>query len=350
MTSPRHSFDREEWADDFARVALDNITREYPYAAHHLTREAKDRPLPSEIHPAFATSYDWHSSVHMHWLAVRLVGFGVDDAVSERLVGALVEHLSAENLAVEADYLRRDSPYERPYGWGWAMRLAAAVSTSEVPALRALAPGFAPFVDVIADNTRRWTTLSAHPVRHGVHGNSAFGLRLILAASRILGLRDLTASCESTALAWFGGDRGWPFDWERSGQDFLSAGFEEADLLSAVLPAEEFAEWAVGFFDTLRAGSPALEPAVVVDESDGQQVHLFGLNLSRAASGRRIVDALRVATPSSSASASEALQTLLETPLDALLAAGLAASVGEEYYSTHWLASFAWDALEARAR
>lgn len=33
-----------------------------------------------------------------------------------------------------------------------------------------------------------------------------------------------------------------------------------------------------------------------------------------------------------------------------LHAAGLAASVSDEFYSTHWLATFAWDAMESIER
>ena len=67
------------WADGFAAVALDNLSRRYPYEAHHQTSGDDDRALPIELHPAFATSYDWHSSVHMHWLSARLLAFGVDE-------------------------------------------------------------------------------------------------------------------------------------------------------------------------------------------------------------------------------------------------------------------------------
>lgn len=332
---------RAAWADRFAAVAADNTTREYPYAAHHTTSGPDDRALPVELHPAFATSYDWHSSVHMHWLAARLVAFGLTPTLEARLVPVLQAHLSADHLATEAAYLRQTPHYERPYGWAWLMRLAAEVTTSEVPAIRALAPGFVPVVDVLEDLVTRWVSGAAHPVRHGVHANSAFGLLLVLEAARSLGRDDLAATIERTARAWYGDDTGWPFAWERSGHDFLSAGLAEADLMRAVLPAAEFAPWARGFFAEVRSGDSVLSSTVVVDENDPQQVHLFGLDLSRAGSARRIADAL-------AGSDSAELVGLLDDAADRLLASGLDASVGEEYYSTHWLVSFAWDAMEAR--
>ncbi|WP_258367600.1 DUF2891 domain-containing protein [Curtobacterium sp. MCBD17_008] len=334
---------RAAWAAGFAAVALDNTTREYPYAAHHTTSGPEDRALPVELHPAFATSYDWHSSVHMHWLATRLVAYGVPADLESRITSVLQAHLSADHLATEVAYLRATPHYERPYGWAWLMRLAAEVAASEVPAIRALAPGFAPVVEVLEDLDTRWVEGAAHPVRHGVHSNSAFGLLLVLEGARSLGRTELVATVERTAREWFGADAGWPFAWERSGHDFLSAGLAEADLMRSVLPAPEFETWAQAFFSEVSAGDGILTPTTVRDENDPQQVHLFGLDLSRAGSARRIADALR------SADAEDAdLTALLDGAADRLLASGLAASVGEEYYSTHWLASFAWDAMEAR--
>ncbi|PZE80618.1 DUF2891 family protein [Curtobacterium sp. MCBD17_032] len=342
-SSPAPELTRAAWAAGFAAVALDNTTREYPYAAHHTTSGPEDRALPVELHPAFATSYDWHSSVHMHWLATRLVAFGVPADLEARITSVLQAHLSAEHLATEAAYLRATPHYERPYGWAWLMRLAAEVSASEVPAIRALAPGFAPVVEVLEDLVTRWVEGAAHPVRHGVHSNSAFGLLLVLEGARSLGRTELVATVERTAREWFGADAGWPFAWERSGHDFLSAGSAEADLMRAVLPPAEFVPWARTFFAQVSAGDAILTPTTVRDENDPQQVHLFGLDLSRAGSARRIADVLLAAGGDDTA-----LADLLDAAADTLLASGLAASVGEEYYSTHWLASFAWDAMEAR--
>lgn len=347
------ALDRSAWAAGFAAVALDNVTREYPYASHHTTSGPDDRAVPVELHPAFATSYDWHSSVHMHWLAARLVAFGVPTDLEARITSVLQAHLSAEHLATEAAYLRATPHYERPYGWAWLMRLAAEVSASEVPAIRALAPGFAPVVEVLEELVTRWVEGAAHPVRHGVHANSAFGLLLVLEGARALGRDDLAATVERTTREWFGDDAGWPFAWERSGHDFLSAGLAEADLVRAVLPATEFAPWARAFFAQVSAGDAVLTPTIVRDENDPQQVHLFGLDLSRAGSARRIADALRAADGEGAGGAGVGgagadVAGLLDGAADRLLGSGLAASVGEEYYSTHWLASFAWDAMEAR--
>ncbi|MCZ7153568.1 DUF2891 domain-containing protein, partial [Salmonella enterica] len=60
-------------ASAFAQVALENILRPYPYRVDHMMMGAGDLAEPRTLHPVYFGSYDWHSSVHMHWLLVRLL-------------------------------------------------------------------------------------------------------------------------------------------------------------------------------------------------------------------------------------------------------------------------------------
>jgi N-acetyl-anhydromuramyl-L-alanine amidase AmpD len=65
-------FDQAQ-AARFARLALDCVHKEYPNKiAHSLNSDADVKP-PRELTPAFYGCYDWHSSVHGHWLLVRLI-------------------------------------------------------------------------------------------------------------------------------------------------------------------------------------------------------------------------------------------------------------------------------------
>ncbi len=85
-------------------------------------------------------------------------------------------------------------------------------------------------------------------------------------------------------LDYFATDVACPAAWEPGGADFFSPCLMEADLLRRLLPPAEFAGWLARFLPDLAAGGPArlLTPATVADRSDGQLVHLDGLNLSRA--------------------------------------------------------------------
>ncbi|MFJ3957382.1 DUF2891 family protein [Arthrobacter sp. NPDC090010] len=327
-----------------AAVVLGNLGRSYPYASHHVERSVEDLHTPVEIHPSFHTSFDWHSCVHMHWLGVSVldaVARGEEELPEEivqQLRTVLDANLSAEKLAVEAGYLLANPSWERPYGWAWLTRLTAACRNSEDPQLQQWGRNLAPCVDAVAELLIRWAATVEHPVRHGLHTNSAFGLAYLHSAFRTLGRDDAAQACETAARSWFGEDRAWAAEWELSGQDFLSAGLSEADLMQRLLPAGEFAQWLDGFLPGLSADSRMLAEVGVADESDGYMVHLHGLNLTRAGQLARVAAALP---------AGHGLRPVLAAAAEPLFQAGMKGLASGDFMSTHWLASFAWDARES---
>ncbi|MFF1877797.1 DUF2891 family protein [Leifsonia sp. NPDC058230] len=323
-------------APGYAQIVLDNLGRAYPYASHHVaSNDADSRRSPRELHPAFATSFDWHSCVHMHWLGVSLLEFGLGEQSSAPLRAALGANLTPEKLAVEVEYLRAHPGWERPYGWAWLVRLAAVCVASDDAGIRGWGEALRPAADAVAELVSGWVEHAEWPVRHGVHTNSAFGLGMLLDAFRDLGHASGAATCETAAIRWFGSDAALDHAGERSGQDFLSASLSEADLMRRVLPAADFAAAFEALLPDVNADSLVLTPAVVLDETDGYQVHLHGLNLSRAGQVARIAAELGD-TP---------VAAVLRRSHGRLLEAGLAAVVTREYQSSHWLASFAWDAM-----
>src|SRR5262245_35803599 len=62
-----------EQASAFARLAIKGLRKEYPYKPGDVLNGVADVKPPREVHPAFYGSYDWHSSVHGHWMLVRLL-------------------------------------------------------------------------------------------------------------------------------------------------------------------------------------------------------------------------------------------------------------------------------------
>ena len=317
--------------DHYARVVTTNIATPWPYHLVHLAAGPADVRTPAELYPAFHTSFDWHSCVHMHWLGVEVLRTGHVDADLRERVDA---NLTAERIAGEVAYLRTHPAFERPYGWAWAARLAAscraAADAGDEDASR-WADATAPLADTVLDLAVPWIARAEHPVRHGVHSNTAFGLALLLTAADALGRTASAHALRTHARRLYGADRDWPARWERSGHDFLSPGLAEADLMARVLPADELRTWFAAF---LPRPDELTEPAHVVDPTDGHAVHLDGLNLSRAGALFRLARALD--DPS------------LRAAGDRLLAAGLAALENDDFVATHWLASFAWDATTSR--
>ena len=56
----------------FADLALACAHKEYPNKIAHVLNGDADVKPPRELTPAFYGCYDWHSSVHGHWLLARL--------------------------------------------------------------------------------------------------------------------------------------------------------------------------------------------------------------------------------------------------------------------------------------
>ncbi|HYK52632.1 MAG TPA: DUF2891 family protein [Candidatus Eremiobacteraceae bacterium] len=322
---------RAELAPLIAPVVLVNITRRFPYHDSRLFREGDAAFDPFTAHPAFGNSFDWHSSVHSHWTALQLIAYRSPDSpeIVTGLTEALASNLTATNIEAEAAYLTSQPSYERPYGWAWLLRLAAASVT--IDAAKAPRAPLRTFAEQIADRASHWLSSMPGPVRHGVHSNTAFAMGLMLDASRVLGSTKLEQMVGKKAAAWFGLDRDYPAAWERSANDFLSPGLTVADLMRRVLTEEDFAKWWRAFVPSSDQLSAFVGAADVPNVSDGQIVHLHGLNLSRAAVLARLA----------------AIGGDFEPLLDharVLYSTSVDAAYGDDYLSTHWLPTFAWDA------
>src|SRR5438270_13721773 len=63
----------QEQASGFARLALKCLGREFPNKPEHVLNGSADLQSPRALHPAFFGCFDWHSSVHGHWMLVRLL-------------------------------------------------------------------------------------------------------------------------------------------------------------------------------------------------------------------------------------------------------------------------------------
>jgi len=56
----------------FAALAMACVHKQYPNKISHVLNSDADVALPRELTPAFYGCYDWHLSVHGHWLLARL--------------------------------------------------------------------------------------------------------------------------------------------------------------------------------------------------------------------------------------------------------------------------------------
>jgi hypothetical protein len=327
--------DRER-AAAFAQLALKGIDREYPNKPSEVLRGPDDLLSPRAMHPAFYGCFDWHSSVHGHWLLVRLLRLFPDMAGAAAVRARLAAHLTAANLATEAAYFepKDDRSFERMYGWAWALRLAAELKAWDDPDARQWAKNVAPLERTLVELTKNYLPKLTYPLRTGVQPDTGFALGQILDYARATGDRGLGKTIMGKARALYLADRDYPIGYEPSGEDFFSSGLNEADLMRRVLAPAEFSAWLDRFVPGLRAGHLGnwVKAAQVSDLSDGRIGHLAGLNLSRAWTLRGVLSALKAGDPR---------RATLEQAVRVHETEGLRYVFSGHYEGEHWLATFA---------
>jgi hypothetical protein len=325
-----------ESASNFARITLGCVQKEYPNQPGLILNAVADVQAPSVVHPAFYGCYDWHSSVHGHWMLARLIRMFPALPEREQIVRALDRNLTAKNVEVEAAYFKRPGTqaFERMYGWAWILKFAEELRLGSSPEAKRWEKNLQPLTDVLVQRYLDFLPKQTYAIRTGVHPNTAFGLAFALDYANVAGHQALKDLLVKRSLDYFGGDVDYPAKLEPNGADFLSPALMEADLMRRVLAPAEFATWFRAYLPGLSRGEPTnlLELAVVTDRSDPQLGHLDGLNLSRAWCMRHIATAL----PADDRSRAYLAAAGYMHAVDALknVATG-------HYEGEHWLASFA---------
>jgi hypothetical protein len=323
-------------AQRFANLALACVHKEYPNHISHTLNSDADAAPPRKLTPAFYGCYDWHSSVHGHWLLVRLVRTFPNAPFVQAAREALRQSLTAENIVQEAAYLRGEgrSSFERPYGLAWLLQLVAELREWDDPQAREMAANLHPLEEAALERLKNWLPKLSNPVRIGEHDQTAFALGLILDYAHGNSDPKFAELVVSRANQFYLSDKNCPLAYEPSGEDFLSPCLAEADLMRRVLPSQEFARWLRTFMAQISTSGDDkwLQPVVSPDPSDPKLAHLDGLNLSRA----WMLEGIAAGLPKTD----KRLASILATA-EAHNKAGLAAVTGEHYEGGHWLGSFA---------
>ncbi|WP_262691927.1 DUF2891 domain-containing protein [Kordiimonas aestuarii] len=322
--------------DRFARMALECVHREYPNKISHVLNSDADAKPPKALTPAFYGCFDWHSSVHGHWLLTRLLKLDPTSPMAAASEAALAESFTAENLKREVAYYSAEgrNGFERPYGIAWYLQLVAELHESDNPTHTAWRETLRPLEDAIVAKMSDWLPKLAYPVRLGTHNQSAFAFGLMLDYARTVKNKAFEDLLIERSQNFFGADVDCPIGYEPSGEDFLSPCLMEADLVRRVMTDEGFAVWLSAFLPGIPDdGSTGwLTPAIVNDPTDGKLVHLDGVNLSRAWALEGIASALPEGDPRI-ASLTATAHIHKET--------GIKAVSDAHYAGSHWLASFA---------
>ncbi|OIR12204.1 hypothetical protein GALL_64560 [mine drainage metagenome] len=323
-----------EGASHLASLPLKCIVQEYPNKINHLAIGDSDQMItPHNMHPAFYGCLDWHSSVHGHWMLVKLLK-DFPSLTDAKKIRELISHnISAENILKEAKYF--DAPFsksfERTYGWAWVLKLQQELNNwNDADAVK-WRNALEPLSDTIINIWMRFLPKQTYPNRTGVHPNTAFGLVFALDYARAAGNKKFEEAIIRSAKKIYLNDKNAPAIWEPDGTDFLSPSLEEADLMRRVLNKKDFSEWFDHYFSLSSLQHLTVLP-VVSDRNDMTIVHLDGLCFSRSWCMKGIASVLP--------KTDKRKQLLIQSSIKHLKAS-LPNVASGAYGGEHWLASFA---------
>ncbi|MCO4291952.1 DUF2891 domain-containing protein [Solitalea sp. MAHUQ-68] len=325
----------KEIAGKLAEMPLKCIPNEWPNKTSHLSETQADHVLlPHEIHPSFYGCLDWHSSVHGHWMLVKLLKTFKDLPEREKIIAVLENSFQSEKIVGEADYFSKYATaknYERTYGWAWLLKLDQELYTWDDPLGKKWYAALQPLTKKIVALWTAYLPKQTYPNRTGVHPNTAFGLVFALDWATTFNQTDFAGLIKQRSKEYYLNNQNTPAYLEPDGTDFLSPSLEIADLMRRVLPQKEFVSWFNKFY-TKEGITNILKQPVVSDRTDYQIVHLDGLSLSRAWCLKGVSKSLPVNHPQ---------KKLFEATAQKFLVSTMPNVTSGNYGGDHWLASFA---------
>ncbi len=274
-------------ASNLSSLALSCIDREYPNKPADVLNSPEDVEITKNKHPVFFGCFDYHSSVHGHWMLLKIAKLFPDSSLSKRIYERLDAHFTEGKLLKEADYFKNPytKSFERPYGWGWLLRLILEVKKGpQNKYAKKWEKYFTPLERVIVDRFVYYLNNLKFPIRSSEHSNTAFALSNAYDYAVYVGNKKLKNLIEKRARDFYYSDENYPIEYEPDGEAFLSPALTEADLMCRILSRNEFNSWFKKFlpFEKIKRCKNFNQPVSVSNKNDPKMIHMDGLNLSKA--------------------------------------------------------------------
>ncbi len=331
----------ENIALKLSELPLRCINTEFPNKTSHSAQSKEDAlMMPSELHPVFYGCFDWHSSVHGHWMLVKLLKQFPNIASKEKIIEILNNSFEQNKMQIEASYFTKfelGKIFERTYGWAWLLKLDEELYTWNHPLGKKWHSSLQPLTKVILSLWKDYLPKQTYPNRTGVHPNAAFGLAFALDWANAVKDTSFANAIKQKAIDFYLNNQNIPAYLEPDGSDFFSPSLLAADLMSRILPQDKFTGWFNTYYEE-RSIKRLLEQPEVSDRNDYQIVHLDGLYFSRAWCMKGIAAHLPQNHP---------YKTTFKDTAQELIKKSLSKIFEGNYGGEHWLASFAIYAMGA---
>lgn len=329
-----------EIAEKLTQLPLHCINQEFPNKTAHIINNLDEAKMsPKELHPAFYGCFDWHSSVHGHWMLVKLLSKFPQMNNAKEIETILDQSFQKDKLQTEADYFTKfqnSATFERTYGWAWLLKLDEELYRSTYPKAKIWRENLKPLTQKIQQAWVEFLPKQTYPNRTGVHPNSAFAMSFAMDWAKTTGNKTFEKQIIEKAKNFYSEDIKIPAYLEPNGSDFFSPSLETAHLMSKILNEKEFTQWLNLYYDKKSIENLSKMP-VVSDLNDFQIVHLVGLSFSRAWNMKAISKKLPQ---------QHSLKKIFDKKAEEFLDNALPLVFQGNYGGSHWLASFAVYALE----
>lgn len=327
-----------EEAKKIIELPLHCLEIEYPNKLGQVLASSEELKSPKQLRPIFYGCFDWHSSAHGYWSVVKLVKQFPELDKDGSIDKLLTKVFTDENVAIEKAFFEQNhnKNFERTYGWAWFFKLQEELYTwKDNPKAQQWYKTLQPLENIFVDRYLTYLPKLNYPIRTGTHDNTAFGMALSLEYAETIGNTTLKNAITQKAKELFIDDVNCPITYEPSGHDFLSPCLQEAWLMSKILETKEYKTWLQKFLPQLFDTKFDLEVGKVSDRTDGHLVHLDGLNFSRATCLFQIAQKLPELNH---------LKPIAEKHFNA----AFPNISNDDYMGSHWLGSFALQALSAQ--
>lgn len=326
-------------AEHLSKMPLKCIFQEYPNKTGHVIMDENDAHLtPAQLHPSFYGCLDWHSSVHGHWMLVKILKDFPQIPTRDEIINTLRTSFQPEKIIAEVEYFNKypiAKSFERTYGWAWLLKLDEELRTWQHPLGQEWAQNLQPLTDKIVDLWQDYLPKQTYANHTGVHPNSAFGLAFAWDWANKTNNQEFKLQIESQIKRFYHHLSNYKAMLEPDGSDFFSNSLFISDAMTRILSPQDYRKWFDSFLNSEDIAHLSSE-VIISDRMDYQITHLDGLMFSRAWNLHNIAQHLGQSDPR---------YKLMREKADILIQKAISNLDKGNYGGEHWLASFAVYAL-----
>jgi hypothetical protein len=269
----------------FAKLSLECTNKPYPHDYRERLQKAEDLKAPDKMWPSFYGCFDWHSGVHNHWALVKLLKKYPKIPEAKAIREKLEKSFNADNIKVEAEYLRThaDEEFEYPYGQGWLLKVAVELQGWNDPDAKRWLKSLQPLADLIVKNFAEMLPRMQKPVYTGNHYATSLGLSFAHDYAVAMKVDSLKSLVELVGKVFYKPITKFPLEKEPFGYDFMSAGLLIADFMGRIMPQAEYEKWLKAFAPDLftKDGIGKALKIEKLEKHDGYESHFDGFHLNR---------------------------------------------------------------------